>query len=134
MKKYLLTLLIGVTASAGAVTFSSPTGNIICVGDTDEIVGVECYIDNIQKSTVKKPAGCQLDWGQTFFVGRTGKAQVVCHGDVPESATAPYYKPLGYGQTQYGKGWTCTSKKTGMTCKNQVGRGFTLSRNSQKTF
>lgn len=135
MKKWCLTLVVmGFTLTAGAVSFQSPTGNILCVGDTKYTQGVECYIQEINRTTIKRPSGCLLDWGHTFFVGRKGGGQVSCHGDVPESASMSDYQTLAYGKTITGKGWACSSAKTGMTCTNQSGRGFLVSKSGQRVF
>ncbi len=116
------------------VGFKSPTGNIVCLGDYDGTKGVECYIQKVDKATSKKPKGCQLDWGQLFFVSNVGKGQVVCHGDVPAALAYDLVQTLPYGKTIRGHGWRCTSQKTGMICKNNKGSGFSLSRASQKVF
>lgn len=122
------TALVGVSAFA---EFQSPSGNITCKDFGTE---VGCYISDstAKKPAQPKPADCDLDWGNMFYVGKTGKASLECHGDMPvdtRNATT-----LTYGKTIKGNGWQCTSAKTGMTCKNSQGRGFTLSRAKQKLF
>ena len=44
------------------------------------------------------------------------------------------YLELGYGQEVSLGGITCTSAKTGMTCKNEGGHGFSVARARQKLF
>lgn len=134
MKKILLSLAVMGAMSAHAVSFQSPSGNITCVGDTKHTQGVECYIHTLSTSTIKPPKDCPLDFGQTFFVGRSGEAEVVCHGDVPDSAIADNPKSLAYGQSIKGDGWTCSSAKAGMTCKNHGKHGFVLSKHKQSVF
>ena len=41
---------------------------------------------------------------------------------------------LRYGRSWTWKGFGCTSRRTGLTCKNQSGHGFVLSRQSQRVF
>jgi len=41
---------------------------------------------------------------------------------------------LRYGRTWTWHGFRCTSRRTGLTCKNQSGHGFVLSRQSQRVF
>ncbi|MDO4897263.1 MAG: hypothetical protein Q3971_07860 [Moraxella sp.] len=126
-------LLLG-AGTAHATAFKSPTGNIVCVGDTSVVGGVECHIKSVSRYTTTKPKDCDLDWGHTFFVGRTGRSEVSCHGDVPPSLDASGHRTLAYGKTIRGNGWSCTSAKSGMTCKNQSGHGFKLSKANQRVF
>ena len=120
--------LVGVSAFAGDM-FKSPSGNILCYGDDDS---VECRIVNkTNKTTLSKPKDCELDWGDGFGVSKTGRAYLTCYGD---ALSAFEMSVLAYGKTIKGKGWQCTSAKTGMTCKNSQGHGFTLRRNKQTLF
>jgi hypothetical protein len=41
---------------------------------------------------------------------------------------------LRYGRTWTWHGIRCTSRRTGLTCTNQAGHGFVLSRQSQRVF
>ena len=133
MPKVLLSLslaLMSAAALADEIGFRSPTGNILCLGDDE---GVECYIKNVSKITNTKFEGCQMDWGQLFYLESVGRASLVCHGDVPIEESASM-RVLPYGKSIKGYGWTCTSQKTGMRCVNRAGRGFGLSRAKQTIF
>lgn len=132
--KYLAHALLTATAlvgvSAFATEFQSPTGNIICGEQAGELI---CHVsERTNKKPAKpRPADCELDWGHEFILGKTGKPSLGCGGDYPFTGQAI---TLAYGKTIKGNGWQCTSAKTGMTCKNKQGRGFTLSRAKQKLF
>jgi len=41
---------------------------------------------------------------------------------------------LRYGSSWTWHGFRCTSRRTGLTCKNQSGHGFVLSRQAQRVF
>jgi hypothetical protein len=115
--------------AAETIYFQVPSGNIHC--------GVrQSYLDcEIGKSTAKlpaKPKDCNLDWGSRFGMSSTGKAQRSCHGDT--IGRDPKNPVLEYGKTWRGEGFTCTSKPTGLTCKNKDGRGWTLSKSKQQFF
>lgn len=120
--------MVGMGAFADDM-FKSPSNNILCHGDDE---GVECRIVNkTNKSTLSKPKDCELDWGDGFGVSKTGRAYLTCYGD---AFVATDMSVLAYGKTIKGNGWQCTSAKTGMTCKNSQGHGFTLRRNKQTLF
>lgn len=129
IKGLLVTALIGVAGTASAVTFQSPSGNIIC-SSVDG--GVLCHMfEKNNRSIRPAPSDCWGDWGSDFFVsGGSGRAELICVSDWAHDRPSV----LAYGKTIKGSGWSCTSKQTGMTCKNNAGRGFTLSRASQKLF
>lgn len=124
-----LTVGLAISATASA-DFKSPTGNIICSPNGS---GVVCMIMNRSnaKPARPKPRNCDLDWGNVFYVSRSG-AGLSCHGDIPVNPNTRTV--LAYGKTYKGNGWQCTSRTTGMTCKNSQGRGFTLSRAKQTVF
>lgn len=122
-----------------AKNFKSPTGNIVCQGDgitADDQPnrGVSCYIfDHNTTPKTQDEKDCDLDWttGYTVLAQGRGKYTGVCHGDIFWQMNAP---TLNYGQTIKGKGWQCTSKKTGMTCTNQTGGGFLMNKSTQKAW
>lgn len=131
MLKAVLIAVSVMSASAFADEyFHTPSGNIYCQGAND---GVTCYImDKTNTAIVSRPNDCDLDWGNLFYLeAPRGRAELVCHGDALDLADT---KKLAYGKTIKGKGWQCTSQKTGLTCKNSQGHGFTLSRKKQTLF
>ncbi len=128
-----LALWAGAAAAQDMVQFQSPTGNIHCLmlaGDGDW-QGVRCDILEAELSYTLRPVDCDLDWGHAFEVPRRGGATPVCAGDTVADPGAPV---LDYGRSYSRGGMTCTSEKTGMTCLNAQGSGFTLSRARQRVF
>lgn len=131
MKKIALMFVLAMCTSGAFADFQSPSGNIIC-GDIDGSM----LICDVQKRDNKKPArprphDCAGNWGDRFVIEARGKAQMECAFDYPFDENV---QTLPYGSTIKGKGWQCTSQKTGMTCKNSQGHGFTLSRKKQTLF
>lgn len=104
--------------------FNSPSGNIVCMGVNS---GVYC---TIHERNTSKPS-CWGDGMTSFYVPSRGKSELDCTSEYFYDDSAPV---LSYGQTMRGNGWSCTSQKSGMTCKNSAGRGFSLSRSSQRLF
>ncbi|WP_118792015.1 DUF6636 domain-containing protein [Neisseria bergeri] len=122
-----------------AVNFQSPSGNIVCGGDTgppegeEPWYGVSCFIretDNT-KPAMPKPKGCGFDWGNVFNIDNKGKAYMSCYSDYPYSPEPPV---LAYGHTAKGKGWQCGSLENGVLCTNSAGHGFLLNRKWQRMF
>ena len=122
--------------------FKSPSGNIVC-GYRDGIntqASVACRI----KSGLKPPPpterpGC-VSRGEVFLRA-TGRVQIgrsICpgedEGDAGVLAFESVAQVLAYGATWSGDGVRCTSAVTGLTCRNQSGHGFFLSRESWRAF
>ena len=120
-------------ASASALTaFNSPSGNIGCIVGTS--YGARCDIKSKDWSRGPRPAGCpkEVDWGQGLIVGRTGKGHIVCAGDTALSNGGP---KLAYGDSKTVGRFKCTSRTSGMTCKNTLnGHGFFLSKQKYRLF
>ena len=75
-----------------------------------------------------RPKGCPkiVDWGQGLIVGKSGKGHLVCAGDTALSNGGP---TLAYGKSRTVGRFKCTSKTSGMTCKNtDNGHGYVLSK------
>lgn len=128
-----LALLPAAPAAAQDLTFfRSPSGNIHCMIATGDWATVRCDIMELQPTYRSPPAGCDLDWGHSFEVGLTDRqGQLACVGDtvaMPDSAV------LGYGRSVTLAGFTCVSEKTGMTCMNPAGHGFSIAKAKQKLF
>ena len=112
--------------------FQTPTGNISCVIVSEQGGFVRCDMKQLKQSYTKRPVDCELDWGSAFGIAADGKSgKVICHGDTL-FGTEP--RKLEYGKTLEVGGFQCLSEKTGLTCKNSAGHGFTLSRARQKVF
>lgn len=117
-------------ASAEFKPFRSPSGNIGCYVDTS--AGARCDIAE-RDWTVSRPAGCpsDMDFGQGLIVTRRGRGHVVCAGDTALGAG----KILAYGRSVSAGRYTCTSRTSGVTCRNgKSGHGFFISRASYRLF
>jgi hypothetical protein len=118
--------------------FKTPSRNIVCgysiapLGDAS----MECGV----KSGLKPPparvhcsAGDPND--KRISLTATGHAvPVTCAGDPGPFLVEAKARVLGYGGTWSGGGISCTSRATGLTCKNRVGHGFFLSRERWRLF
>jgi hypothetical protein len=132
---FMLLLALGLSSAASAgdpLYFQTPSRNIGCMIWTGVDGAVRCDMKELKQSQSKRPADCDLDWGSAFQVNVGGlKGEVICHGD---TVLTPDARVLDYGQSVDLSGFTCTSEKTGMTCVNESGHGFTLSKARQKLF
>ena len=114
------------------IGFQSPTGNIQCgiysgSGGTSVLGSRPVATQTYRKA----PAGCEFDWGNSFEVQATGKGYLAC---VSDSMADPSNQVLRYGQAVSLGGISCVSAKTGMTCTNAAGHGFSVAKAKQKLF
>jgi hypothetical protein len=83
--------------------------------------------------------GCQaragLDW-HGFELPWNRRAQPVCSGGILYDAghDRPVFKVLPYGRSWRYRGFTCTSRLTGLACMNRLGHGLFLSRESRRLY
>lgn len=122
-------------ASADTLTFfHTPSGNIQClgvVGATGSFVDCDIFETATGRPALPRPPACDLDWGHRYTVGEAGPGGMGCVGDTvadPNGAVLPYGATLGFGAI------TCSSGEHGLECVNADGRGFFLSRASQRVF
>jgi Family of unknown function (DUF6636) len=115
------------------VTFRTPSHNIGCGYSKfpGEPANLRCDIRSGLKPRPPKPKKCDLDWAYGYAMGRTGRAGTFCAGD---TVLDPKARVLGYGNTWQRNGFNCTSRTTGLTCRNLSGHGFYLSREHSRTF
>ena len=125
----------------GQQYFKSPSGNIACAfGDGSENFPdhVRCDIYKFTPSyevpdelkndpifTCKSPEEMHSFWVSTNDV----PAGFFCPTDALDDSAV-----LNYGDSISKDGITCNSEKTGMTCTNSSGHGFSLSKAKQKVF
>jgi hypothetical protein len=113
----------------------APSHNIACqamtAGPDQPRPQLRCDIRQTTSRPPRPPANCPLSWGDAFVLDPTGPGRLMCHGDTVADPSAPV---IAYGTQWRAYGFTCTSQTTGLTCVNQTGHGFTLSRAVQKTF
>ncbi len=116
-------------SSASAATFfQTPSGNIGCA-----ISGsfVRCDVLRNDATPPPQPASCDFDWGNAFGVSAKGRGKRLC---VSDTVFDPGARTLAYGRSIKRKGIRCTSRESGLKCKNRRGHGFTLSRDRQRVF
>ncbi len=109
--------------------FKTPSGNIYCLVQEDN--NLRCQILENKAKLPPQPADCNLDWGNSVGMGTRGKATRLCYGD---TIANPNYPMLGYGKTWRSNGFTCLSKKSGLTCTNKDKKGWQISITEQKLF
>jgi hypothetical protein len=129
-----LTLLLVASPALGDtfITFQSPTGNIHCmIYEGMNGSSARCDLRSLTPTYTRRPAGCDLDWGMAFEVGTSGKGALACVGDTVQDPGNPV---LPYGEAVSLGGISCVSAKTGMTCTNAEGHGFSVAKAKQKLF
>lgn len=133
MKSLLLLLLFTTPAAADDLLFfRAPSGNINCLIATGEYAEARCDMSELTPSFTRAPQGCDLDWGSSFAIGLSDrKGYLACVGD---SVISPDAVVLDYGQSLSLGGFDCTSEKTGMTCTNPGGHGFTIAKAKQRLY
>ena len=134
----LVVLLAAVPAGASrstVVLFRTPSGNISCAYNSalggSIRAGLRCDIRSGLEPTPPHPQNCDLDFGDSVGLNRTGHAYYVCHGDTVQD---PHASVLRYGTTWRKNGFTCTSRTTGLRCSNVSSHGFFLSRQQSFRF
>jgi hypothetical protein len=131
-----LLVLVPAAAAGRFSEFRTPSGNIGCVYMSNLGPGwLRCEIRSGLRPRPPKPRGCDLDWGDTYYLNPTGRAQVGCHGD---TAILPGARVLRYGSTwknpPAGGEFVCESKVAGLRCRNRNGHGFVLSKQHSYRF
>ncbi|WP_027575838.1 DUF6636 domain-containing protein [Bradyrhizobium sp. WSM1743] len=113
------------------IGFLTPSKNIACQFFTDNGQGaLRCDIMNMD-ARPRRPADCELDYGNAFEMSAKGNAGRICAGDTVMDASLPV---LAYGEVWQRGGFTCRSEQSGLTCFNAMQRGFSLARAKQEVF
>lgn len=127
-----LLLAAGPALADDYIGFRSPTGNIHCaIYSWEQGTEARCDLRELTPTYKKAPAGCEFDWGHSFAVGATGKGYLACVSDAvfdPGNPVLPYGEAVSLG------GISCVSAKSGMTCTNAAGHGFSVAKAKQKLF
>jgi hypothetical protein len=131
-------------ASAGATTplpgIRSPTGNISCflVASGPDLllcsIAHSSYAGALQAKCMR-PDGSGVDW-HGFELRPTKSGGLNCTGGIlyDNGKYRPQYAMLPYGTSWHRAAFTCTSRRTGVTCQNPGGHGFFISRGSYRTW
>jgi len=115
-------LVAGVASArpASISAFRTPSGNIGCVYSPAEpgyAASLRCDIRSGLRPKPARPKRCDLDYGDSFEVAKTGRAIVV-----------------RYGKVWRRDGFACASRSTGLRCSNARGHGFFMSRSHSYRF
>ncbi len=101
--------------------FNLPSRNIVCnAGPSGGRNVVDCTVFSAATSRGQKIWSMQMR-------GRVSVGYFM-------SNVATKFPILGYGRSWAWHGVRCTSRRSGLTCRNQSGHGFVLSRQSQRVF
>ncbi len=112
-------------------TFRTPSKNIACAFYPASITGRAVFRCDLLSGLKPRPTRhCDVDWTGASM-GPRGKAGPTCAGDTVYDPHAPV---LAYGRTWSYGGVSCTSRATGLTCRNRDRHGFFLSRQSWRVF
>ncbi len=104
--------------------FTSPSGNISCV--MNQWVGASCWIGEKEWTVAESSEpNCEYDFGNVVDFSTESGVEYPCYSDTIWHSGA---RPLAYGDSVTVGDLTCTSSREGMTCVNEDGRGFRLSR------
>jgi hypothetical protein len=118
-------LALAAPAQAIVTQFRTPSSNIGCVFSSDPRLGGTYLRCDILSGLKPKPRrACQLDL-TGFQMAPKGRSSVVCAGDTAVNRNA---RAVPYGSKWSRGGFTCTSRKAGLRCRNRSGHGFFLSR------
>ena len=112
--------LLAPAAAQGAYRdFRSPSGRIGCAFYSD--------------AETPRQVRCDWDGGGDHAVtlNEAGKGRRIRITDTVRNPTA---RVLAYGRTTSFGRLRCTSRRTGMTCRNRAGHGFTVSVERQRVF
>lgn len=122
-------------ALADVSPFKTPSGNIECyIGTGDGPPDLSCTIFSFTGTpNVPRPLSCSGAWGHEYTLLARGPVRMSCGGPGSKNA-APGVEVAPYGVSADWGGISCTSERTGLTCKNADGHGFILSRRVLKVW
>ncbi|MCF4966613.1 DUF6636 domain-containing protein [Nostoc sp. CMAA1605] len=129
-----LSAILTPTSSLAQTTgFQTPTGNIQCELVGEEQEKLRCEIGSSLRPRPPQPyrGFCEFDWGDGLLLSEFGKPNILCISDTIRDRNK-YVLP--YGSSWSNGGFTCVSRRTGLTCTNTTGNGFFLSREKWRVF
>ena len=108
-------------------SFHTPSGNIACELDEHAAVGpfkgqrtLFCVVFSASGTRGQR----------TWLMRPTGRARVTwVVGNIATEVPV-----LAYGRSWSSEGFRCRSRRSGLTCRNQSGHGFFLSKQAQRIF
>jgi hypothetical protein len=110
--------------------FKAPSGQVGCAY-TKNPTTLRCDTRFATRFT-HRPPRCEGDYGHSFEVSPSGHSSAICAGDTVLSATGTRTIPYGHSWT-IGP-YSCTNQTASLTCTNNQGHGFRLSRTQQLLF
>ena len=146
LKRLLVTALVlavfaGAAAAARLPGVKTPSKNISCFyvpqrptthGNLLCNIKQASYTHALQAKCIAPPTG--LDW-HGFTLSDTRRGEVLCTGGIMYDARdTPTFVTLAYGKRWRYRGFTCTSRVTGVTCTNAHGHGLFISRASWRAW
>jgi hypothetical protein len=133
--RHILVALIFLSTPAFAgktMFFQSPSGNIQCAASTGDDADLRCDILEYSPSFEQFSPDCEFDWGGSF--GLDANAEEGYLNCVSDAVAGGQPVTLDYGQEEQFGPFLCVSEKTGLTCTNPGGHGFSLSKAEQTLF
>ena len=116
-------------SGAGSPGFHSPSGNIVCIQNE---VAVDCDLQATTNGRPPRPPSCRFDYGYRYRIyPGLSRGRRLCTSDALGGAGLP---TLRYGHTWTRAGIVCTSRRSGVTCRNHQDHGFFLSKARQRVF
>jgi hypothetical protein len=118
--------------------FRSPSGNIQCYYDRSAFAAhgtkrlLTCGLRHADYSMQLQRRCLAGDW-HGFGLDAKGKPTIFCTGN-PNYAIHPVYTTLAYGRSWQRGPFTCSSRITGVTCRNRTGHGLFISRQAYRTW
>jgi hypothetical protein len=115
LSAFVLLLAIAVPAVAKDVVFQTPSKKIACrIYDEGSGLVIRCDLFFLNDRAVR--------------MTRHGRARLI---HVTDTIGDPKASVLRYGKTKRVGPFTCTSRRSGLSCHNRSGHGFTVSREHQ---
>jgi hypothetical protein len=116
----------------------TPSRNIECLYVPGKPATLHCDIHSSSYGRQLRNrciARAGLDW-HGFELAAAKKGGVTCSGGILYSpgTQRPVYRTLPYGRTWKHGAFTCTSARTGLTCRTGNGHGLFISRESWRAF
>ena len=118
--------------------FRSPSGNIQCYYDPKAFAPhgtkplLTCGLRQADYAMQLQRRCLAGDW-HGFGLGAKTRPTIFCAGN-PNYAIRPVYTTLAYGRSWTRGPFTCISRITGVTCRNQGAHGVFISRQSYRTW
>jgi hypothetical protein len=118
--------------------FRSPSGNIHCYYDSKAYAPngsqplLTCGLSHADYAMRLQRRCLAGDW-HGFGLRTNAKPAIFCSGN-PDFSIHPVYTALAYGKSWTRGRFTCTSRITGVTCRNAGGHGLFISRQSYRTW